>query len=266
MSTSSPSSTSSISMALFLAKCCRASYSDLCNPAEAFKQLGFDSTYYIAEYVPPEKQWLPMNDPIECVAYFSVNHTDRVCVLTFRGTGSWQDLKDDLRFIKLQTEDGWFIHKGFLKRYRALKTRVEQMIYANMPHGYRLYVTGHSLGHAMTVLFLLKASPELIDKVTGVYTFGGARVGGKKVAEAVDHLSYVFPFYRYVNQGDIITKLPMIGYYHCGNEIFLSRKLDKGRSWWHFVPSLSRTFKVLRPLYHHKIDTYINRLLVLNRQ
>lgn len=233
--------------ALFAAQCCHSSYNDLVDPIPEFERLGFHQTYFIGEYICPTKQWLPMNDEIECVAYFSINHETKTCVLTFRGTGSWNDLKDDLRFIKLRTENGWFVHRGFNDRYIALKNRVEQMIIANMPkytpEPYRLIVTGHSLGHAMVVLFLLNASPELIERVTEVYTFGGPRVGGKKVAQYIDNLPC--PFYRYTNRNDIITKIPLINYYHCGQQIKVN-----GDGWLSFIPCL----------YNHKIVTYLDIL------
>lgn len=220
---------------------CYSSYNDLNDPVPAFAALGFDQTHYIAEYVHPTKQWLPMNDEIECVAYFSINHSTKTCVLTFRGTGSWDDLKDDLKFIKIKTEQGKFVHRGFKERYFALKNRVEQMIYANMPlNGYTLLVTGHSLGGAMATLFLLNASPELIEKVSAVYTFGQPRVGGKKMAQYINNLPV--PFYRYANRNDFITKIPMINYYHCGQQI----KLKGDGSWWTYIPSL----------YNHSISIY----------
>ncbi|KAK9802647.1 hypothetical protein WJX73_010907 [Symbiochloris irregularis] len=83
----------------------------------------------------------------------------------------------------------------------------------------QIYLTGHSLGAALAVLFgqlLCARQPELARQVAGVITFAGPRVGD---SEFVDLMSHRLPnrIFRYEHASDIVPRLPQAsGYMHGG--------------------------------------------------
>ena len=80
-----------------------------------------------------------------------------------------------------------------------------------------LYVTGHSLGGAMAVLFALclAGTPEhraIADKLRAVYTFGQPLVTGEPLPEAAREVGR--KLYRHINARDIIPSLPPAAWGH----------------------------------------------------
>jgi len=133
----------------------------------------------------------------------------------------------------------------------------------------RIFLTGHSLGGALAELAALEFTLQNIP-IAGVITFGGPRVGngafaaaydaaqiaqehtegteseikpGAKISEPV--VSSTLPpvkkvlkeiTFRVVNQNDIVPRTPgwLLGYRHCGQEIFLEPLPAAG---WNVNPS-----------------------------
>jgi hypothetical protein len=84
------------------------------------------------------------------------------------------------------------------------------------------------LGGALAILCALEFCRELLP-VSGVYTFGQPRAGNAAFAKMFDatftpggsRLKDIT--FRVVNQNDIVPRTPgwLLGYRHCGNEVFL---------------------------------------------
>ena len=79
-----------------------------------------------------------------------------------------------------------------------------------------LWITGHSLGGALAILLALQLSKKPGCKLAGVVTFGQPKVGDAQLSQTIT--AQLLPFYRrYVNQRDIVPKLPPLpDYRHCG--------------------------------------------------
>lgn len=69
-----------------------------------------------------------------------------------------------------------------------------------------LWMTGHSLGAALATL-----AADRFGHVQGVYTFGSPRVGDQSFAD-----DYYVNTYRFVNNNDIVPRLPWRPYVHVG--------------------------------------------------
>jgi len=135
-------------------------------------------------------------------------------LIAFRGT---QDLADGLTDIdafqvelpptwraRMPGTDKMLVHLGFLlltldlhKQVLAAVERLDKQV--------PLYVTGHSLGGALTVL------ASLILRLHGfmdvrMYSFASPRVGNPGFADAYDQL--VPESYRIVNLCDVVTEVP----------------------------------------------------------
>ena len=119
-------------------------------------------------------------------------------------------------------------HTGFLKAYKAVRAEVLQLVDAlvgNESNAWTIYVSGHSLGGALSTLCSYELAtrrawkggkPEIIN-----YSFGSPRVGNKTFAEAFNQV--VPNCWRVVNNNDAVALVPrLIGYAHVGHMVRLT--------------------------------------------
>lgn len=147
---------------------------------------------------------------------------DNVYVLSFRGTepDQFNDLAADLNALPDDAEAGGFVHDGFqnevLDIYEDILSALAKHLFDSDAEYF--FVTGHSLGAAMATI----ASSKLQDEchIDSLYTFGSPRCGNKKFIE-----SCTFPHYRYVNNNDIVTRVPpvLLFYCHHGELMYFNR-------------------------------------------
>ncbi len=72
--------------------------------------------------------------------------------------------------------------------------------------GGEIWVTGHSLGGALAVLFCAMML-ENHQRIAGLYTYGAPRPGGPEFREAINHAMGKRPHFRYVNENDMVPHL-----------------------------------------------------------
>lgn len=94
-----------------------------------------------------------------------------------------------------------------------------------------LYISGHSLGGALAVIFAERALRELTIKASGVYTFGAPRVGAASFVQAYNDSGLGERTYRLIHGLDIIPTVPPtpFGFCHAGRMIACARGM-------HFAP------------------------------
>jgi hypothetical protein len=104
------------------------------------------------------------------------------------------------------------LHRGFSKAARLIYDDAKPRLRA----GYRLLITGHSLGGAEAVILakLLKAAGMPAERVI---TFGQPKVSNQAGAEAFKDL----PLVRVVNQNDLVPEMPLAPYSHIGPVVVL---------------------------------------------
>jgi len=198
---------------------------------------------------------------------------DEFVVLSFRGTqpDKWEDVRTDLRAIKLKTIDGK-VHIGFKHAFDDVKDAIVTELrkhLGDMP----LYITGHSLGAALATVAVQEIEEEFNDQVAACYTFGSPRVGDGKYEKAIK-----VPFYRIVNTTDIVTLVPFFlgTFVHVGDTRYLSRRkvndvyvIYRGiPSFTRFLESILETLTALVRLSNplgpwiqaHNMDIYIDKL------
>ncbi|XP_031503065.1 uncharacterized protein LOC116266111 isoform X2 [Nymphaea colorata] len=172
----------------------------------------------------------------------------RRLVIAFRGTeqAKWKDLRTDLMLVPagLNPEriGGDFkqeiqVHSGFLSAYDSVRNRILSLIRTSIGFvkddseetrpTWHVYVTGHSLGGALSTLLALELSSSQMAKRRAIsvtmYNFGSPRVGNKRFAEAYNEV--VKDSWRIVNHRDIIPTVPrLMGYCHVAQPIYLKAK------------------------------------------
>ena len=206
-----------------LAVCAGYSYSDTATVAMMMTRLGFDlgACVRIAQTVDAMT--------IFSTAYLLQSSCGRAVILAYRGTepaniGNW--LADaDVGSAAMKCGDSSLrVHAGFYRNVRATRWQViEELRRAaagksliddgrDVPHPMEaLYITGHSLGGAMAVLFALsiaagESTRELTDRLRAICTFGQPLTVGEKLPPEVAAIGE--KTFRYVSDRDVIPALP----------------------------------------------------------
>jgi len=171
---------------------------------------------------------------------------DTRCILAFRGTDSVHDWMTDVdvsqtwgpytisaEFNSTKIQRRSRVHRGFNEALNHVWPEVEHVVALHSDK--LLYVTGHSLGAALATLAIAR-----FDYGT-LYSFGSPRVGSKSFA---NEFNYRFSgnscerkrAYRFVNNNDVVTRLPIRGYQHVGS---LRHFTQSGKMWiepsWRWV-------------------------------
>jgi len=129
---------------------------------------------------------------------------DNLCLITFRGTetgdGDWWD---NLNLFTVDRPYG-YVHLGFYDAYQRIQDSLVQGLGMLAPAGKPVWITGHSLGGAITTI----AAAELKDEfsIGGAYTFGQPRVGFQKLERFISQ-NYKGRYHRFVNRQDPVTGL-----------------------------------------------------------
>jgi hypothetical protein len=172
---------------------------------------------------------------IYSTAYLTQSRCGRVVILSYRGTqpanlANWlgdADVESDSMLLGTETVS---VHSGFYRNLRA--TRMAMIDELNAALEGRsladrtekvdrpmeaLYITGHSLGGALAVLFALSiaATPEhsaIADRLRAVYTFAQPMTLGEPLPEGARRVSR--KIFRHVLPRDIVPALPPGGWGH----------------------------------------------------
>ncbi|HEX7707159.1 MAG TPA: lipase family protein, partial [Thermoanaerobaculia bacterium] len=162
-------------------------------------------------------------------AYLLQSRCGRVAILCYRGTepsnlGNWFGDADVGSHTIALGNERLTVHAGFYRNVRATRWQVLELLHAaargepltdvrakTVYPLEALYITGHSLGGAMAVLFALGLAGQeehrvLRDKLRAVYTFGQPLVAGAPPPEI--EASVGPKLFRHVRGRDIIPSLP----------------------------------------------------------
>ncbi len=153
------------------------------------------------------EQILPLNLPIgvNLIKHILYKNTtiglvlqtsDAIWVI-FRGTQTVAEWRKDLLIQQVDYLNGK-VHKGFLDVYLALNL----VSFLNTISTSTLYIFGHSLGGALSLLLL--SDPNLIIQQKACYLFGTPRIGNNEFGQNLIGKSV----FRIVNRADIVNDLP----------------------------------------------------------
>lgn len=144
------------------------------------------------------------------------NVLQKTCVVAFRGTKTAKEWLKDFDFVSepyRYVKSAGDVHKGFQSVYAAVQTSVVANLRQALPGCTRIFVTGHSLGSALTVL----SAPDIARNIGAgivpeLWPFAGPRTGRANFAGFFDGL--IPSCYRVNNIWDIVPNLPPPPYQH----------------------------------------------------
>lgn len=208
-----------------------------------------------------------VSDPVTDIqAGVTISEMNKRITVVFRGSESKSDWYYDLMVLKKrildERYDDVYVHSGFYKQlhdtdvYTQLVATIVELKDANPE--YDIYITGHSLGAALSTLFGFEISHIFEEKIN-VISFASPRVGNKGFRKAFDEKDNLL-HYRVSNDRDIVTAGPMILFQHVGKNIALSDNkccifhTYDYNEWWKF--SLFNCWRVS----DHNVDLYYERL------
>ena len=153
-----------------------------------------------------------------------VANNDKFAIVAFRGTEVWHDkeefdlknviadLKTDVDIFLTNWPNGGKVHRGFKEALEEVWSNLLPYIRRLRDKGCKIWITGHSLGAALATLCAAR-----YGSAQGVYTFGSPRVGNKAFK-----INFKVKIYRFVNNHDIVARVPPRGkYVHVGELKFI---------------------------------------------
>ena len=191
-------------------------------------------------------------DNAHCLVFFF--HND--IVVAIQGTNDKQDILSyiNLFFADTAIKDG-YIHSGFLCESKKIADSLPSFQVDKR----NLWFCGHSLGAAIAIILSTKFFPKEL------FTFGSPRVGNKVWVDAYNSISH----HRFVNNNDIVCRIPNINYWHHGQEHYINyygnvldspgyfQKLaDRARG---HLRALAK-FQKFDSLYDHGMNQYIKKI------
>ena len=225
-----------------MAQLAQLAYSDAKPAKEQGKKLGYTGHKFFEK------------EGAQCHAFWD----KETIVLAFRGTepDELSDVLADVNAIPRGAMTYGWVHSGFRGELDKLWETIVETVNTNKEK--QIYITGHSLGAAMATLATSRI--EEFRKVEQLTTFGSPRVGTRKFVKNIST-----PHMRFVNNNDIVTKVPLfiMGYKHHGILQYINfygniRKL----TFWQAMKDKWRGYKsgILDGAMDHGMENYVRCL------
>lgn len=237
--------------ALF-ARLSNLAYSSPREARKVFEKMGYTATYYQSK---------------GSNVYIVEDANDIIVVCRGTEVKEWNDIKADLTIDLVPSRVGvGQVHRGFRNYTDHLWENVKNHV-LDCPQK-KLWLTGHSLGAAMATLMARRFVLDPINHpVEALFTYGSPRVGNRSY---INTFNEKIVHHRWVNDGDIVTKVPFSPwYYHCGTMHHINSKgkitvnYDRKINWVKFV-SLLLPHGIIRLIIHdikyHSSETYVKQL------
>jgi hypothetical protein len=191
----------------------------------------------------------------------TLSHSEKRISVIFRGSNQAVDWLHDFMICKKDLDDGKKVHLGFWKTlmkenlYEKLKKELKENIEEHTDYG--VYISGHSLGGGLATLFGYLFGLENEKKLT-IISFASPRVGNQEWSNKFNTMNNI-RHYRVVNEKDVVTAMPYVGFYHCGNEIKINARNDLGFVTYPIFLDVSHIFSTYNPIDHF-IENYYKNL------
>lgn len=153
-----------------------------------------------------------------------VASNNRFAIVAFRGSEArlregnsdpgyiFSDWMANFNFLPEQWDQGGNVHRGFKGALSEVWIDLEKHVRNLQKDNLKIWFTGHSLGAALATL-----AAGRYGNLKGLYTFGSPRVGDQDFKKGFNVNTY-----RFVNNSDIVTRVPPASMYcHVGELRFI---------------------------------------------
>ena len=142
--------------------------------------------------------------------------------ISFRGTRTPGEWLKDLDFVAVPytpVRNWGRVHQGFQLLYLAMQSSVEDLVRSTIGNTRHLWITGHSLGAAVSLLCAPDVAINMANVTPKLHTYAGPRSGQPSFDDKFEKL--VSTCFRVVNRWDIVPQLPPVValYRHVGVEV-----------------------------------------------
>ncbi len=178
------------------------------------------------------------------------------------GTSTIKDWMGNLKFSSQVQAEGTY-HLGFYESFKSVEKKIKE--YINSKVQKKVIFTGHSLGGALSQIFLAKSLFEenflSISRIESVVTWASPRVFGSNLSKKLEDKirSENINFVRIVNSKDLVPHLPfqaldylsvMEASERVSKTEWREEKEKDKRSYYHFINELSAlSWNHMGPLY-----------------
>ena len=148
-----------------------------------------------------------------------VASNDELCMISFRGTEVTSPT-DWLVDIKLRKESRFYgnvrcrIHRGFIDAFAAISLPLTNALDKHEASKKLVMLAGHSLGAAVATIAAAELAHIGKVNVLSLFTFGSPRVGNAAFAKFLK--KNVINITRFVNNNDVVARIPLFWYQHAG--------------------------------------------------
>lgn len=169
--------------------------------------------------------------------YGYVASNDDVVVVAFRGTSDPVDWLTNVDILSVELDDGR-AHRGFYQASSSLLSATKRAAGEQGMKEKKLWITGHSLGGALALLFAYESVREGVQPA-GVVTFGQPMVVDGGLGGFLNQ-KLSGRYVRLVNGGDIVPRM-VPRYSHCGNLVWFT-----GDSYQFIRPAVPKSAKATK--------------------
>ena len=154
--------------------------------------------------------------------FLATSDQTKTQIISVRGTSNIKNALVDISLkLTIDQNTGVRLHQGFAYAAKQIYTKLKPLIKA----GYKIQVTGHSLGGAVALILAMYLDADQID-VEQVITFGQPKVTNISGAKKIQHINII----RIVTPVDLVPLVPLFDpldisnfdvYWHAGMELIL---------------------------------------------
>jgi triacylglycerol lipase len=204
-------------------------YKDIKDVEEEFAQLGFVAHFFNNK---------------GSQAYLLKNAHDLIVVCRGTQPTEFADIAADLdaRMVPSSTGIG-HVHKGFKTSVDNIWPELEEQL-KTFGKTRTVWCTGHSLGAAMATLLAYRLQrTEDCPNPQALYTYGSPKVGNNKYVKQIESIGLLH--FRFVNNADIVARVPVWPYRHFGGMYYLNHWGNlRGPTAWQVTKDVWRGFVV----------------------
>ena len=150
-----------------------------------------------------------------------VAENDAEMYIVFRGSKGFRDWIANMKILKSKTDFGK-VHSGFMDAFVVVREKIFTAMVRARENNKKLYLSGHSLGGALATIAAADSNFNIgSTPIEGIYTYGMPKTSNRTAANYINS-NFGSRFFRFVNDRDIVTRIPP-GSRHVGRLIHFDK-------------------------------------------